>query len=173
MRATLAPQLSQVLNAGQTVGDVEIETEDPRDGRARHFQASFYPLRRGAASGANDGVGMVVADVTARKRAERESREGEERFRTLVEASAAIIWTADPTGAFARPQANWCRFTGQTAEECLGWGRLACVHPVESGPRWPRRGCAERCWRSSLDAGFPLPGSTRRSPAPGCWPSAA
>ena len=74
---------------------------------------------------------MVIADVTARKRAERSTKEGEERFRTLVQASAAIIWTADASGAFAKAQPNWNRFTGQTAEEAMGWGRLACVHPED------------------------------------------
>ena len=48
-----------------------------------------------------------------------------------MQASAAIIWTADATGAFARAQPNWNRFTGQTAEESMGWGRLACVHPED------------------------------------------
>ncbi len=95
----------------------------------RHFQASFYPLQRAEPGAASDGVGMVIADVTARRRAERLTKEGEERFRTLVEASAAIIWTADGSGAFVEPQPHWNRFTGQTTEEAMGWGRLASVHP--------------------------------------------
>ena len=94
----------------------------------RHFQASFYPLQRAEPGAASDGVGMVIADVTATKRAERLTKEGEERFRTLVEASAAIIWTADGAGAFVEPQPHWNRFTGQTTEEAMGWGRLASVH---------------------------------------------
>ena len=162
MRDTLTPRLSQVLNAGQTVGDIEIETGDPRDGRARYFQASFYPLRRVAAVGTNDGVGMVVSDVTARKRAERLSRESEERFRTLVEASAAIIWTADATGAFVKPQANWCQFTGQTAEACVGWGRLACVHPEDiEGTR--------AAWRDAVALKMPIALEHRIRRHDGAW----
>ncbi len=128
LRATLEGKLTQVMEGGRPLANVDVEaTSNLREGQTRHFQASFYPLLAEKA-GAGKGVGMVIADVTARKRAERSTKEGEERFRTLVEASAAIIWTADPTGAFSKAQPNWNRFTGQTAEEAIGWGRLACVH---------------------------------------------
>ena len=130
LRDTLEAKLGQVVEGGRSLANVEVEAaSNLRQDQTRHFQASFYPLGRTHRGEANDGVGMVIADVTGRKRAERSTKEGEERFRTLVQASAAIIWTADATGAFARAQPNWNRFTGQTVEEAMGWGRLACVHP--------------------------------------------
>ncbi len=97
---------------------------------------------------------MVIADVTARKRAERATKEGEERFRTLVEASAAIIWTADGSGAFVEPQPHWNRFTGQTTEETMGWGRLASVHPDD----------VERIkamWRLAVETRTPIAAESR------------
>ncbi len=131
LRATLEGKLTEVMEGGRSLANVDVTaTSNLRQDQTRHFQASFYPLRA-ANAGAGKGVGMVIADVTARKRAERSTKEGEERFRTLVEASASIIWTADPTGAFAKAQPNWNRFTGQTADEAMGWGRLACVHPED------------------------------------------
>ena len=132
LRSTLEPRLQKVMEGGRSVANVDVEAaSNLRPDQTRYFQASFYPLRGRTAGVTNDGVGMVIADVTARKRAEMSTKEGEERFRTLVEASAAIIWTADATGAFARAQPNWNRFTGQTADEAMGWGRLACVHPED------------------------------------------
>ena len=129
LRATLELRLSQVMTGNRGLADVEVEaSSDGRPAQVRHYQASFYPLRRPENTTVSDGVGLVIADVTARRRAERATRESEERFRTLVEASTAIIWTADATGAFAAPQPNWNRFTGQTAQESLGWGRLDCLH---------------------------------------------
>ncbi len=129
LRATLEGKLAEVMEGGRSLANVDVAAiSNLRQDQTRHFQASFYPL---SVAGTGNGVGMVIADVTARKRAERSTKEGEERFRTLVEASAAIIWTADPTGAFAKAQPNWNRFTGQTAEEAMGWGRLACVHPED------------------------------------------
>ncbi len=130
LRDTLEAKLGQVVDGGRSIANVDVEAaSNLRQDQTRHFQASFYPLTQAGSRGASDGVGMVIADVTARKRAERSTKEGEERFRTLVQASAAIIWTADATGAFAKSQPNWNRFTGQTVEEAMGWGRLACVHP--------------------------------------------
>ena len=105
---------------------------------------------------------MVIADVTARKHAERATREGEERFRTLVEASAAIIWTTDATGAVVKPQRNWMRFTGQTAEESSGWGRLAAIHPDEVEP-------ARAAWRHAMEERVPIALEHRLRRHDGTW----
>ena len=150
LRNTLEPRLLKVLEGGRSVANVDVEAaSNLRADQTRYFQASFYPLRGRTAGVANDGVGMVIADVTARKRAELSTKEGEERFRTLVEASAAIIWTADATGAFARTQPNWNRFTGQTADEAMGWGRLACVHPEDVE-------LTRAAWREAVAARSPI-----------------
>ena len=111
-------------------------------------------MQRAEPGAARDGVGMVIADVTARRRAERATKEGEERFRTLVEASAAIIWTADGSGAFVEPQLHWNRFTGQTTEESMGWGRLASIHPDD----------VERIktmWRLAIETRTPIAAESR------------
>ena len=130
LRDTLEPRIAQVAAGQRAVARAEVEAVSAlQPGRMRQYEATFYPLRRSGAGGGEDGVGMVIADVTARKRAEQATREGEERFRTLVEASAAIIWTTDAAGAVIEPQPNWMRFTGQTVEESSGWGRLAALHP--------------------------------------------
>ena len=130
LRDTLEPRIAQVAAGERAVARVEVESASVlQPGRMRQYEATFYPLRRSGTARGEDGVGMVIADVTARKRAEQATKEGEERFRTLVEASAAIIWTTDAAGAVVEPQPNWMRFTGQTADESSGWGRLAAIHP--------------------------------------------
>ena len=129
LRETLEPRLQRVAQGGRAaLAEVEAASNTRAD-QIRSYQANFYPiLQRGRDRNAG-GVGMIIADVTARKRAERSTKESEERFRSLVQASASIIWTADPTGAFAAPQPNWTRFTGQSGEASLGWGRFECLHP--------------------------------------------
>ena len=130
LRDTLEPKIAQVAAGQRAVARVEVEAASAlQPGRMRQYEATFYSLRRSGSGRGDDGIGMVIADVTARKRAEQATREGEERFRTLVEASAAIIWTTDAAGAVIEPQPNWMRFTGQTPEESSGWGRLAALHP--------------------------------------------
>ncbi|MBW3571297.1 MAG: response regulator [Gemmatimonadetes bacterium] len=74
----------------------------------------------------------LVATVNALLRArevEEAVRASEERFRSLVAATSAIVWTASPEGLIETEQPAWTEFTGQPGDEMLGWGWLACVHP--------------------------------------------
>jgi PAS domain S-box-containing protein len=56
-------------------------------------------------------------------------RRSEERFRSLVAASAQVVWTTDAGGEFREPQPNWAAYTGTRWEEYGGAGWLQCVHP--------------------------------------------
>ena len=55
--------------------------------------------------------------------------DSEERYRTLVEAIAAMVWNRSATGEFDTGQPEWSAFTGQSFEELRGWGWLDAVHP--------------------------------------------
>jgi PAS domain S-box-containing protein len=92
-----------------------------------------------------EGYGMVgiTWDVTDRKAAEASVRHSEERFRSVVEATAAIVWIAEPTGEFELPQPSWETFTGQSGDELKGWGWLEAVEPED------RPGTLE-AWREAL-----------------------
>jgi serine/threonine-protein kinase RsbW len=64
----------------------------------------------------------------------------EERFRSLVEATASVVWTAAPDGSLKQSD-SWERFTGQLPEEYTGpaMGGFEAVHPDdrdELGRRW-------------------------------------
>ena len=80
-------------------------------------------------------LGIVFEDVTERGelqalRATRaELERGEARYRSLVEATAAIVWSTPPSGEFVDVPAQWERVTGQTPAEAHGWGWLDAVHP--------------------------------------------
>ena len=135
MRAALEPRLAEVLEAGRTITNIEVAMH----GRAnpallREFQFGFFPLPTGSGTRTTAGAGVVVTDVTYRKRSERRLRESEERFRTLIETSAAIVWTTTPSGELAPPQASWTAFTGQTQSEYEGFGWLQAVHPEDREP---------------------------------------
>jgi PAS domain S-box-containing protein len=71
----------------------------------------------------------VNLEITERKRAELELRTSEARYRSLVAATSAIVWTTDAAGRFVEPQPSWEAFTGQTWREYSGAGRLRAVHP--------------------------------------------
>ncbi len=171
-RDTLAPRLRQVIEGVRGVDDAEVRVDERGSKASREYQIGFYPLSAGRAGPADpapgrgpgplgrlaawwsarlggpsmSGAGMVVTDVTHRRRAERWLKESEERFRTLTQASSAMIWTTGPSGAFLANQAEWNRFTGQPAEAALGWGWLDAVHPddrAETRTAW-QRAVAER-----------------------------
>jgi PAS domain S-box-containing protein len=56
-------------------------------------------------------------------------RLGEQRYRSLVEATTAIVWNTPASGVVEAEQPRWSAFTGQTFEQLKGWGWLDAVHP--------------------------------------------
>ncbi len=58
-------------------------------------------------------------------------RESEERFRTLVAASAEVVWNVDAGGEGIGDNLSWRNFTGQSCAEITGgsWGKA--VHPQD------------------------------------------
>lgn len=80
----------------------------------------------------------IAEDITEKKANERALKEGEEclrqseeRYRSLVSATASVVWTSDRTGAFTSPQPLWEAYTGQSYPEYAGWGWMEMFHPDE------------------------------------------
>ena len=97
------------------------------DGVWRMFLSRAQPQR--------DGTGRLLrwigtnTDVTDQIETEARLRRSEARFRTLIDASASIIWTADAEGRLIAPQRSWTAFTGQDEADYRGWGWTDAVHP--------------------------------------------
>jgi PAS domain S-box-containing protein len=60
---------------------------------------------------------------------EQKLRRSEERYRSLVAATAQIVWVASAKGLVEEDLPSWRAYTGQRPEEILGWGWLEAVHP--------------------------------------------
>jgi PAS domain S-box-containing protein len=56
-------------------------------------------------------------------------RRSEERYRSLVEATALVVWTTTPDGRVHEDLPAWREITGQSPDEVLGHGWLDAVHP--------------------------------------------
>ena len=56
-------------------------------------------------------------------------RESEERYRSLVIATAQIVWNTDAEGKITNPMRGWRAYTGQSEAEVQGWGWLDAIHP--------------------------------------------
>jgi PAS domain S-box-containing protein len=112
-----------------------------RDGTHRWFLTRAVPLKgRGGRVLRWFGSSTDIEDT---KRAEREVRLSEQRFRSLVEATSAIVWTTPASGAFTGDQPSWSSFTGQSPPEYEGVGWLASVHPED-------RDATRAAWQDAL-----------------------
>jgi PAS domain S-box-containing protein len=58
-----------------------------------------------------------------------ELRNNELRYRSLVEATAAIVWNTAASGVVESDLGGWAAFTGQTQEQIKGLGWLDAIHP--------------------------------------------
>ncbi|GAC1409981.1 MAG: hypothetical protein NVSMB6_10130 [Burkholderiaceae bacterium] len=71
----------------------------------------------------------VSRDITDVRLASEKVRVSEERFRSLVTATAAIVWGTPGSGLFDVDQPGWAAFTGQLFDSMKGLGWLDAVHP--------------------------------------------
>jgi PAS domain S-box-containing protein len=91
---------------------------------------------------------LVVATIRAERFAEeaeaarRLAAQSEERFRTLVIASSALVWRADEAGEIAVQSEIW---SSQIGDDLGGGSWLTVVHPDD-------RDAVEREWRAAVAA---------------------
>jgi PAS domain S-box-containing protein len=130
-------------DAGRTAGGAE-DSDPARVPRARHWAFSWFPSHD--PEGEISGVALIAVDVTERRNAEEAVRRSEERYRSLVQAGAQIVWVTTPKGEIAEDSPEWRWITGQSLEEYLGSGWLDAVHPED-------RERVERDWAECVHAG--------------------
>jgi PAS domain S-box-containing protein len=131
-----------------------------RDGDYHWFLSRAVPIR--------DEQGRVArwfgtnTDVSAQRAAEERMRRSEERFRTVLDASASIIWNTAGTGEFEWAQPRWTAFTGQALEQFRGWGWLDAVHPDD-------RARVGEAWHAAVQAKSHYEVDHRLRRADGAW----
>ena len=93
-----------------------------------------------------EGVAAQAAVALDNARLFHEARRMEERFRSLVTATAQAVWVTQPDGNIQEDSTSWRAFTGQTYEQWRGQGWANAVHPEdrEQAARAWTRAVAER-----------------------------
>ncbi|MFC4426653.1 PAS domain-containing sensor histidine kinase [Deinococcus navajonensis] len=119
---------SRSLRDGLVHRDVPMGIFHPPSGEWRWLSVTSVP-RRAPGTERPEQVTSVFQDVTEQWQMQAEVRRSEQRFRSLVEASAQIVWSAEPDGSFQPPQPAWEAFTGQSPAQYAGEGWLEAVHP--------------------------------------------
>jgi PAS domain S-box-containing protein len=110
------------------------------------YAATWYPVRDTA--GQLQAVGLVLTSdaLTPDTAAEENIRRSEERYRSLVQGGAQVVWVADPGGAMKEDAPEWRWITGQSVEEFTGDGWLDSIHRED-------RERVERNWRECVGTG--------------------
>jgi len=127
-------------SAGQSGGDDAAAG----GGEDRQWAFSWFPSHD--PDGNIAGVALIAVDVTDRQNSAEAVRRSEERYRSLVQAGAQVVWVTTPTGQIAEDSPEWRWITGQSLEEYLGNGWLDAIHPED-------RERVEREWRECVRAG--------------------
>ena len=156
----LLDRYAEAVRAGRAA-DMGLVTYGDDRIAERTFQIEAVPL-------GERSVGVVFEDVSDRAelQALREARgrlvREEARYRSLVEATAAIVWTTSPEGAFVEDQPEWRSVTGQTTAELMGAGWADAVHPDD-------RAATEAAWADALAAEAPYEVEHRLRQADGSY----
>jgi PAS domain S-box-containing protein/putative nucleotidyltransferase with HDIG domain len=124
------PFYRQVIDSGEAVVNLELSREVITEpGRVRHWLASYYPVRLDIEI---IGVGIVLVDITGRKRADQAR---EELTRSAVAAIAATAEARDPyTAGHQRRVANIAAAIavelGMADDEVNGIRLAASLHDI-------------------------------------------
>jgi PAS domain S-box-containing protein len=114
----------------QVPADGAAAAEDEDAPASRQWELSCYPARD--AEGDVEGAVLIAIDVTEVTDGQEAVRRSEERYRSLVQASAQVVWVTTPAGEITEDSPEWRWITGQTAEEYRRGGWLGAVHPEDA-----------------------------------------
>ncbi|MBX2998534.1 MAG: PAS domain S-box protein [Caldilineaceae bacterium] len=124
------PLIDQVFQSRRSIENLEITTNLPKAPEVTaHWLMSLYPVTD--PQGAPIYVGVVLVDITDRKRAEEALRQSEARFRVMAETLPDILFTCQANGAIDYINQRFHRYTGIQSEQALGFGWTTSIHPED------------------------------------------
>ena len=137
------------MREGRWRGTLWISTDQPRRWQTREISLVEWVAER-------------TWNAVERLRVDAELRLSEERYRSLTQILASVVWHTDPAGLFTADQPEWEAFTGQTWEEYRGEGWLNALHPDD-------RETVRELWRRALAerSGFQSAGRVWHAPTGG------
>lgn len=107
-----------------------VETLEHGDGSLHYSIVNKFPIP--GRDGRTALVGGVAIDVTELKQAEEALRRSEAWFRTLAEASPALIWRLDPQGRLTYVNPPFLEYFDRPAQDVLDRGWQPLLHPDDA-----------------------------------------
>ncbi|BAY73919.1 multi-sensor hybrid histidine kinase [Nostoc linckia NIES-25] len=104
-----------------------VRFEDRSVAMNRWFDVNAFPV----GDPHNRKFGILFANISDRKQAEKALLESEERFRNMADNAPVMIWVTDATGYCTYLSQSWYEFTGQSEEIGLGFGWTNAVYPED------------------------------------------
>jgi PAS domain S-box-containing protein len=110
----LEPIYARVLDRGETVTNVELQYQHPGQPEPLYWLASYYPVY---AEGRIIAAGVILVDITERRRAAAVLHESEKRLAYALDAASEGLWDWNiPTGAtYYSP--GWIESLGYALED--------------------------------------------------------
>jgi PAS domain S-box-containing protein len=128
-------QFKKVVEENQTL---DFEHQYQYEGVEAWFRTLAVPFE--------DGLIATWIDITSRKKAEKELRASEERFRQLIDALPQMAWTAAVDGSSTYYNQRTFEYTGLNFEQIKDWG-WAQAYPAED------RSQVEMEWKKAIASG--------------------
>jgi PAS domain S-box-containing protein len=121
-------EILQRLRRGEVIDHYET-VRLRKDGTLVETALTISPLRD--ETGTVIGASKIARDIGDRKLADLILRQSESRFRSLIEASGAIVYTSDAEARWVAPQPAWEAYTGQNFEQYRDYGWADAIHPED------------------------------------------
>ncbi|MEP7234162.1 MAG: PAS domain S-box protein [Ignavibacteriota bacterium] len=96
-----------------------------RDGTRLECTISLTPIHN--SSGETIGVSRTLRDITEQTRFYEDMRESEERFRSVADSAAVLIWMTDSEKNCDFVNKGWLNYTGRSMKEESGQGRINSI----------------------------------------------
>jgi len=149
-RARLLERWRSCLESGR-LGETQARLRR-FDGAYRWFLFRASPTRD--ESGSTVGWLGSSTDIEDLKRAQEGLAASERDLRSIVDAIPTTAWTTRPDGYCDFLNQRWLDYAGMTAEQALGWGWGAAIHPAD-------RDRLVEYWQSCLASGAPVDAEAR------------
>ncbi|WP_414623206.1 PAS domain S-box protein [Calothrix sp. CCY 0018] len=141
------PIYQQVLATNQPILNLETSADlISQPGVMRDFLVSYFPIP--GEDNIPVGIGSVVIEITALKRAETALREREEAFRAIFENAAVGIAQVSPEGKFINVNEQFCKIVGYSKSQLL---KIKCAEITHSDSMAEYLDCHQQLVDNQID----------------------